>query len=131
MTSEIRYLKLEEVLRIHERLIVQYGGSFGLLNQGALESSLDAPQQGMFGQELYPDIPSKAAILFYLLVKNHAFMDGNKRTAFACLLRFLNVNGHALVASDDELFQFILDVATSVSDKEQVTEWIRSRLSPL
>lgn len=115
-------------MRIHERMIVQYGGSFGILNQGALESALAAPQQTMFGDDLYPDVASKAAILFYLLAKNHAFMDGNKRTAFACLVRFLKVNGNALNATDDELYQFTMDVATSVLDKEQVTEWISSRL---
>lgn len=122
------YLDLEEVLRIHERMIVQYGGSFGILNQGALESALAAPQQTMFGEDLYPDVASKAAILFYLLVKNHAFMDGNKRTAFACLLRFLKVNGYALRATDDELYQLTMDVATSVLDKEQLTELLRNRL---
>lgn len=88
----MEYLELEEVLRIHERMIVQYGGSFGILNQAALESSLAAPQQTMFGEDLYPDVTSKAAILVYLLIKNHPFMDGNKRTAFACLMRFLHVN---------------------------------------
>lgn len=124
----MKYLQLEEVLRIHERMIVQYGGSFGILNQGALESALAAPQQTMFGEDLYPDLASKAAILFFLLVKNHAFMDGNKRTAFACLIRFLNENGHALTATDDELYQFTIDVATSALDKEQVTEWIRARV---
>lgn len=123
------YLELDGVLRIHERMIVQYGGSFGILNQGALESSLAAPQQTMFGKDLYPDIASKAAILFFLLVKNHAFMDGNKRTAFACLIRFLNVNGYTLNATEDELYQFTMDVATSVVDKEQVTEWIRQQIS--
>ncbi len=123
------YLELDGVLRIHERMIVQYGGSFGILNQGALESSLAAPQQTMFGKDLYPDIASKAAILFFLLVKNHAFMDGNKRTAFACLIRFLNVNGYPLNVTEDELYQFTMDVATSVVDKEQVTEWIRQQIS--
>ena len=123
------YLELDGVLRIHERMIVQYGGSFGILNQGALESSLAAPQQTMFGKDLYPDIASKAAILFFLLVKNHAFMDGNKRTAFACLIRFLNVNGYTLNATEDELYQFTMDVVTSVVDKEQATEWIRQQIT--
>lgn len=123
------YLELDGVLRIHERMIVQYGGSFEILNQGALESSLAAPQQTMFGKDLYPDIASKAAILFFLLVKNHAFMDGNKRTAFACLIRFLNVNGYTLNATEDELYQFTMDVVTSVVDKEQATEWIRQQIT--
>ena len=127
----MKYLELDEVLRIHEHLIVQYGGSFGSLNQSALESTLATPKQTMFGDDLYPDISSKAAILFFLLVKNHAFIDGNKRTAFACLLRFSKVNGYKLKASDNDLFQFTIDVATSVLDKEQVTDWIRRRLQSI
>jgi death-on-curing protein len=81
----MRYLELDEVLRIHERMIVQYGGSLGGINQNGLESALAAPQQTTFGEDLYPDISAKAAILFYLLIKNHPFIDGNKRTAFTCL----------------------------------------------
>ena len=121
----MKYFQLDEVLRIHERMIAQYGGSFGILNQGALESALAAPQQTMFGDDLYSDIASKAGILFYLLVKNHAFMDGNKRTAVACLLRFLRINDYRLKATEDELYQLTMDVATSALDKEQVMAWIQ------
>jgi death-on-curing protein len=121
----MKYLDLAEVLRIHDRLIAQYGGSFGVLSQAALESSLAAPQQSMFGEELYPDLASKASILFYLLVKNHGFMDGNKRTAFACLLRLLELNGFVLNATDDQLYQLTIDVVTSVVGKEQLADWVR------
>ncbi len=79
----------------------------------------------MFGQELYPDLVSKAAILFYLLVKNHAFVDGNKRTAALALIEFLERNGYTLNAANDELYQFTIDVASSVLGKEEVEMWIR------
>lgn len=127
----MRYLELDEVLRIHERAIVQYGGSLGTANPGLLESALAAPRQTMFDKDLYPDLASKAAILFFSLVKNHPFIDGNKRTGFLCLLRFLEVNGHMLNATNDELYQFTLNVATSARDKDQVTEWIRSHIQQL
>src|SRR6058998_570804 len=125
----MRYLQFDEVLRIHERMIVQYGGSLGILNQNGLESALAAPQQTMFGEDLYADIPAKAGILFYLLIKNHPFVDGNKRTAFTCMLRFLHVNGYALDTTDDEVYQFTNDVATSAFDKDQAIAWIGQRLS--
>lgn len=124
----MRYLELDEVIRIHERAIRQYGGSLEMRDLGLLESALAAPKQTMFGEDLYPDLASKAAILTYLLIENHPFVDGNKRTGFLCLLRFLEVNGYSLAASNDELYQFTMDVATSAMDKDAIGAWIRARL---
>ena len=122
---EVHYLSSNEVLLIHDHAIGEFGGSFGLMSPGQLESSIAAPRQTMFGEELYPDLFSKAAILFYLLVKNHAFVDGNKRTAALALIEFLERNGYSLNATNDELYQFTIDVASSVSTKEEVEMWIR------
>ncbi len=124
----MRYIELDEVLQIHERAIRQYGGSPELRDMGGLESSLATPKQTMFGDDLYPDLASKAAILFFLLVKNHPFVDGNKRTGLLCLLRFLQLNGNMLDATNDALYQFTLDVATSQLDKDQIADWIRTHL---
>jgi len=99
----VRYLTIDEIFAIHDRAIREYGGSPELADLGRLEASLAAPRQTMFGEELYPDIFSKAAILFYSLIKNHPFVDGNKRTAFLSLMRFLNLNGYTLNATNDEL----------------------------
>jgi len=123
----VRYLTIDEIFAIHDRAIREYGGAPELLNLGRLEASLAAPRQTMFGEELYPDVFSKAAILFYLLIKNHPFLDGNKRTAFLALMRFLNLNGYTLSAANDELYQFTIDVASSVSTKEEVEMWIGDR----
>lgn len=122
----IRYLSVAEVLLIHQRVIERYGGSPELANLGRLEASLAVPMQTMFGQELYPDLWSKAAILCYLLIKNHPFVDGNKRTALAALLEFLERNGYTIaVADNDELYRFTMDVATSALDKEEIEAWLR------
>ena len=123
----MRYLTIDEIFAIHDRAIREYGGSPELLDLGRLEATLAVPRQTMFGEELYPDIFSKAAILFYLLIKNHPFVDGNKRTAFLALMRFLNINGYTLNATNDELYQFTIDVASSVSTKEEVEMWIRDK----
>jgi len=82
----------------------------------------------MFGKDLYPDLASKAAILIYSLVKNHSFVDGNKRTGLLCLLRFLQLNGYTLDATHDELYQFVMDVATSDLNKDQISKWIQDRI---
>jgi len=124
---EVHYLSSNEVLLIHAHAIGEFGGSFGLMSPGRLESSIAAPRQTMFGEELYPDLFSKAAILFYLLVKNHAFVDGNKRTAALALIEFLERNGYTLSATNDELYQFTIDVAVSVLTKEEVEMWIRDK----
>jgi len=127
LTVEVHYLSPTEVLLIHDHAIREFGGSFGLMNPGRLEASVVALRQTMFGEELYPDLFSKAAILFYLLVMNHAFVDGNKRTAALALIEFLERNGHTLDATNDELYQFTIDVAVSVLTKEEVEMWIRDK----
>lgn len=125
------YLALEEVLALHEYAIRRYGGSYGVASLERLESALNTPKQTMFGEELYPDIFAKAAILVYLLVQNHPFVDGNKRTALYAMLRFLENNGFVVtVTSNDELYQFTVDIATSTLGKEQIEEWLRGHTVP-
>ncbi len=125
----MRYLELDEVLQIHEWAVRRYGGgSSELADLGRLESVLATPQQTMFGKDLYPDVASKAAILVYLIIKDHPFVDGNKRTGVLCLSRFLNVNGFDLLASEDELYQITLDTASSAIDKDAISAWIKARL---
>jgi death-on-curing protein len=109
-------------------VIQLYGGSFGLRDEGLLESALVSPRQTMFDEELYPDLATKAAILLIGLVKNHPFMDGNKRTAFLATLRFLEVNGATLLADEDELFNLIQSIVSSQVEKGQVTEWFQTHL---
>ena len=127
MTVAVHYLSPAEVLLIHDHAIREFGGSLGLMSPGRLDASVAALRQTMFGEELYPEFVSKAAILFYLLVKNHAFVDGNKRTAALALIEFLERNGYTLNATNDELYQFTIDVASSVSTKEEVEMWIRDK----
>ena len=126
--SDWRYPSAQEVHEIHDFVIQLYGGSFGLRDESLLESALASPRQTMFDEELYPDLAAKAAILLIGLVKNHAFVDGNKRTAFLATLRFLEVNGATLAADEDDLFNLILKVASSPVNKEQVTEWLNGHI---
>ncbi len=124
----MRYLSLEEVLAIHLEAIQEFGGAPEVLDAERLKSCLESPRQTMFGEALYPDLASKTAILFFMLIKNHPFLDGNKRTAVLALMEFLNRNDHCLQASNDELYDFTIAVATSRLDKNQITDWIRSRI---
>ena len=72
-------LAKEQILLMHARLIEEFGGSDGIRDEGLLDSALNAPFQSFEGSELYPSIVEKAAHLGYGLIKNHPFIDGNKR----------------------------------------------------
>jgi death-on-curing protein len=127
----IKYLTVADVIAYHDEVVIkEFGGSYGILNENALESALLSPQQAVFGEELYPDLPAKAGILFFLLVQNHCFLDGNKRTAMLSLIVFLRWNRHTLAATEDELFQLAIEVATAVLNKDQTIEWLRAHLRP-
>jgi death on curing protein len=98
-----------------------------------LESCVLTPFQRFSGKALYPTLVSKAAILFYLMIKNHPFLNGNKRIAITTLLTFLHDNGKWLKADTQELYNFTVWVAQSQSEfKEQVVsaieKFIRSHL---
>lgn len=80
----MRYLSLQEVISLHCLLIAQSGGSSGLRDRGALESAVAQPEAGFGGEELYPDLASKAAALGHSLIQNHPFVDGNKRVRSRC-----------------------------------------------
>jgi len=90
---------------------------------GRLESCLETPRQVFGGQPLYPTLIDQAAILFYLLNKDHPFVNGNKRIALTALLVFLFLNGKWITALQDELYEFAIGVASSAAaDKDHVVE---------
>ncbi|MBF0104765.1 MAG: type II toxin-antitoxin system death-on-curing family toxin [Deltaproteobacteria bacterium] len=80
---------------------------------GRLESCLKTPLQSFGNKDLYPKLEDKAAILFYLMVKNHPFQNGNKRIAVTALLTFLYINSRWLSIQEDELYELAVDVAKS------------------
>jgi death-on-curing protein len=97
-----KYLTLIEILAIHQDQIERFGGSAGIRDGGALESALFRCQSGY-----YVDVIQEAAALWESLAQNHPFVDGNKRTAFACLYTFLALNGYSLKPDADAIFEFI------------------------
>lgn len=122
--SAVRYLSVKEVLRIHYRVIAQFGGSHGVRDLGLLESAVARPQAGFGDFEAYPDLFSKAAVLLHSLAKNHAFVDGNKRTSLVSGRIFLKRNGWRLRADHVELEQFVLQTATGTITEPAITAWL-------
>ena len=126
----MRHLSLGEVLILHDRLLSQSGGSHGLRDLGLLESALAQPRMTMAGQDLYPDLPIKAAALGYSLIKNHPFVDGNKRIGHAAMATFLLLNGLELSSPIDEAEAVVLGVASSTLQREDLVAWVRRSVGP-
>ena len=120
-----RYLTLEEILRLHYRVIEDFGGSHGVRDEQRLHSLVDAPRQEVFGQEQYPDMFEKAAVYMRNIIGDHAFVDGNKRGAVTVAGVFLKRNKHALTASPKELEDFAVRVATDHLDVPAIADWLR------
>jgi death-on-curing protein len=124
----VRYLTLSEVLEVHRQVMAQSGGAEGLMHLPALESALAQPQMTFGGEDLYPTLVDKAAALGYALIKNHPFLDGNKRTGHAAMDVFLVLNGYEIRAAVDEQEHVILQVAASEIDREEFTTWLRTHV---
>jgi death-on-curing protein len=118
-----QYLTPEQVLFLHSRLIKETGGGQGVRNLGMLLSTLGRPQAAFEGKELYPDLFSKTAALMDSLVRNHPFLDGNKRTAITSAALFLRINGYRLVVENDEMVRFTMACAQSQLSLDQIADW--------
>lgn len=128
----IRYLTVEQVLFIHARLIDETGGSHGLRELGLLESAVMRPRATFGGRDLYPDLFAKAAALLHSIIRNHAFVDGNKRTGLVATGIFLRQNQYRLVADQDDLEAFTLSIVNNASDElETIRAWLKKHARPL
>jgi death on curing protein len=133
--SEPCWLDTRDVCAIHNEIIAESGGDVGILNEGALESTLNKPKNlYCYGEDitLFP----LAAAYGYGLVKNHCFIDGNKRIALIAVYTFLSINGIELTASEIDAANFFLELAASQENQEEgmsrLVNWlqINSEISP-
>jgi len=127
----MKYLGVADVLHIHKRVIEESGGSSGLLNSGGLESAVAQPYMTFGGVDLYPSIHEKASALGFSLVRNHPFIDGNKRVGHAAVETFLMLNGHELTSSIDEAETIFLRLAAGSLRREEFTDWIAAHIQVL
>ncbi|RPI16461.1 MAG: type II toxin-antitoxin system death-on-curing family toxin [Ignavibacteriae bacterium] len=118
------------IITLHDSLIAELGGENGLISEHLLLSALMRPFTGLAdGVELYPTITDKAAALIHSLIKNHPFLDGNKRTAAQVTMIFLRENNYEIIFTQNEIIEFVLSIAKSEVDFEYIKEWIGKRLS--
>ena len=124
----MRFLTLNEVLDIHRRLIDLFGGTMGIRDLGALESAIAQPRMTFGGEDLYPSIAEKTAALGYSIIKNHPFVDGNKRVGHAAMEIYLVLNGHEIKSSTAEQEDIILQVASGELKRDKFEEWLKVHL---
>ncbi len=120
-----QYLTPEQVLFLHSRLIDETGGGHGVRDLGMLLSALGRPQATFEGNDLYPELFTKAAALMDSLVRNHPFVDGNKRTAITSAGLFLRINGYRLVVENEVMVRFTLACAQSLVSLDEISDWLR------
>ncbi len=119
------FLSLAEVLEIHKDQVARYGGAPGIRDMELLKSAIGMPSATYGGQFLHTDIYEIAAAYLFHLVKNHPFVDGNKRVGAVAALVFLALNGFDFDASEDDFAEMVLSVARSERDKTDVAVFIR------
>jgi death on curing protein len=125
----MKYLTRDDVLDLHTFAIERYGGRLGIKSQDKLLSAVNAPQQVLFGEEVYGDIASKAAVLGFQLLKNRPFIEGNEVTALLSVLRFLHVNDVAVTEKlSESIANQLQAVQRSECNRDTLTEWLRDRL---
>ena len=120
----MKLISKRQVLLLHQHLVDETGGSPGLRDEGLLESALNAPFQSFGDTSAYPSLQQKAARLCYGLVKNHPFIDGNKRIGAHVMLVFLALNGIELSYTQQELVNIILQVAAGEKSYEALLTWV-------
>ena len=118
----------ETVITIHKELINKIGGGHGIRDKNLLDMSVNSPFQTFGGNDLYPTIIEKAAHLVFSLIKNHPFLDGNKRIGVTVLIIFLKSNGINFECSNEELADFGLGLANGSYDETFAQEWIRKHI---
>ena len=119
-------LTTAQIVELHMAIYERYGGDHGVLNEGMLDSALQAPFQTFGGAELIPDTKEKIVHLAFGLIKNHAFRDGNKRIGALVLLTLLELNGYPVKATDAEFADIIMGVAASEKKEEDLMAWVEA-----
>ncbi|MCJ7533312.1 MAG: type II toxin-antitoxin system death-on-curing family toxin [Anaerolineales bacterium] len=130
--AALRFPDIKDIIQLNQRLIERYGGDFNgldnLINRNSLEWVLDAIRYPFFGEDPYPTIAHKAAIIAGVINDGHVFYDGNKRTSMFAAALFLYGNGYQLLATNQEIVSIALAVAkkheTGIT-YEYLTQWFK------
>ena len=122
------WIRHDVVIAIHERVLADHGGDSGIRDPGLLESALARPKQiHAYGK---PDLATLAAAYAAGIVRNHPFLDGNKRVGFMLTYLFLSLNGLTLTAAEASATRAVIDLAAGDMTEEQFAQWLRDHSEP-
>jgi death-on-curing protein len=129
------YLSTDEIIKRNREILLKIGGfreAAGIaININSLEYIVEAVQGGIAEKQLYHSLAQKAAAYAFNIIKNHVFVDGNKRTGISCAYFFLELNGLTIIATDDELVDLALIIADGKLDFQGTSNWFQERIQPL
>ena len=114
---EVKYLTVEEIVKIHDRIVEKSGGHSGMISSSNLEFVVAQA-------EIPKPIERKAATLFFGILTSHPFVDGNKRTALIAAQTFLNENNKKFIATDEKLWDIVHEISEGKLKFEEVVSWI-------
>src|SRR3989344_2138548 len=121
----MKFLTVKDVLLLHNLAIDESGGSHGLRSLALLESAVARPQASFGGEDLYTTIFLKAGALVHSLLRNHPFIDGNKRSSMYSAMTFLELNGYRFVAKQKEVVNFALKIENKRLSVEEIADWLK------
>lgn len=120
----MKRLSNSQIVKMHSVLIKETGGSDGIRDENLLDSAVNAPFQTFDEEFLYKTLDQKAARMGYGIIKNHPFIDGNKRIGMLAMMVFLELNGIELNCSDEDIIHVGLSLASGDMEYEQLVKWI-------
>ena len=125
--SEPIWIDAREAVLLHDRLLAIEGSGVGVRDAGLLESALARPRQ-LHAYSEKADILEMAAAYVTGIVRNHPFVDGNKRTGFLVGVLFLEINGYRFTAPEEDTAQFVMDLAAGAVDEQGFAAWLRAKV---
>ncbi|MGM0652007.1 MAG: type II toxin-antitoxin system death-on-curing family toxin [Bacillota bacterium] len=125
------FLTKQIVIYFHEQLISFYGGVSGIRDEGLLDSALEQPRAMFEGSNLHDSLAKMAAAYGFHICKNHPFIDGNKRVALVAMDTFLQKNGFEITASEKDVYEVIMKLASGNLTKTDLTGWLEENIAKL
>lgn len=121
-------IELQDVVRIHEILIDNFGGIKGIRDHGLLESAISRPFQTFDRKDLYSNPVEKSAALIESIIINHPFVDGNKRIGYVLMRLLLFEFGFDIIATEEEKYDFVINIAKGKYHHTEIIEWIIDKI---
>lgn len=127
--NNIKFITIDDAKDIYNGLIQKYGGTYGIRDEGLLDSAINTPLATFSSQYLHYDIYEMASAYAYHIIKNHPFVDGNKRAGIAIAIIFLDINDIEIEMTNEELYELTIKIATSEISKQEIADTFRKKTS--